>query len=116
MITIISMCLVVTAGLIAVSQYFKYAPHAASDEDRFRYMFLCLSLSAAAVVQVCMVLSFPGTLCYILYALEKFLKVLMMGEIVLLTQNMVDVEKKYTSSYRYLLSKLYSICYIGECE
>ncbi len=99
MITVISLCLVVTAGLVAVSQYFKFAALNVSQQEKLRYMWLCFSITAAAVIQVCMVLSYPGRLCYILYALEKFLYVLTMGEIVLLTQNMVDVEKKYTSMF-----------------
>ncbi len=98
------MCIVLTAGLIAVSQYFKFAAENGSDQEKFRYMWLCFSIIAAAVIQVGMVLSFPGKLCYILYALEKFLKVLTMGEIVLLTQNMVDVDKKYTSQFISIVS------------
>ncbi len=99
MLTIISMCLVLTAGLVAVSQYFKYAAGDVSQKSKFRYMFLAFSITASAIIQVLMVLSYPGRLCYLLYALEKFLKVLTMGEIVLLTQEMVDVEKKYTSMF-----------------
>ncbi len=99
MITIVSQGLVVTAGLIALSQYFAYASGNVSDKSRFRYMFLCLSVSASSVVQVAMMLSFPGRFCFLLYAVEKFLKVLTMGEVVILTQDMVDVEKKYTSMF-----------------
>ena len=104
MLTVISMCIVITAGLIAVSQYFKLSAVHGNEQNRFRYMWLCFSIAAAAVIQVGMVLSFPGKLCYILYALEKFLKVLTMGEIVLLTQNMVDVDKKYTSQFISIVS------------
>ncbi len=99
MLTVASMCLVVTAGLISLSQYFSYASNQVSGKNRFRFMFLALSITASAVIQVGMVLSFPGRVCYILYALEKFLKVLTMGEIVLLTQDMVDVDRKYTSMF-----------------
>ena len=99
MLTVASMCLVITAGLIALSQYFSYASNPVSEKNRFRFMFLALSITASAVIQVGMVLSFPGRLCFILYALEKFLKVLTMGEIVLLTQDMVDVDRKYTSMF-----------------
>ena len=91
------MCLVLTAGLIAVSQYFKFAAQNAMERQKFRFMCLCFSVTATAIIYVGMVLAYPGRFCYILYALEKSLKVLTMGEIVLLTQDMVDVDRKYTS-------------------
>lgn len=102
--TILSLCLVVTAGLIAFSQYFAYAPYAVSEKSKFRYMLLTFSITATAVISVCMELSYPGVVCFILYALEKFLKVLTMGEFVLLTQDMVDLDKKYTSRFLSLIT------------
>ncbi len=97
--TIFTFCLVVTAGLIAFSQYFAYAPVAVSEKSRFRYMLLCFSIAASALISVGMELSYPGTVCFLMYALEKFLKVLTMGEFVLLTEDMVDVDKKYVSRF-----------------
>ena len=102
--TVFSLCLVVTAGLIAFSQYFAYAPYAVSDKSKFRYMLLTFSIAATAIISVCMELSYPGVVCFILYALEKFLKVLTMGEFVLLTEDMVDVDKKYTSWFLSLIT------------
>lgn len=104
MITIISMSLIVTAGLIAISQYYSYASNPVSEISRFRYMCLSFSIFATAAIQLAMVLSYPGMLCYILYAIEKFLKVLTMAEIVLLTQDMVDVDRKYTSVFISIIS------------
>lgn len=102
--TVFSLCLVVTAGLIAFSQYFAYAPYAVSDKSKFRYMLLTFSIAATAIISVCMELSYPGVVCFILYAFEKFLKVLTMGEFVLLTEDMVDVDKKYTSWFLSLIT------------
>ena len=97
--TIVTQCLVVTAGLISLSQFFSYAASPVSEKNRFRFMFLALSIVANAIVSVGMFLTYPGTVCFLLYALEKFLKVLTMGEIVLLTQDLVDVDRKYTSMF-----------------
>lgn len=102
--TILTLCLVVTAGLIAFSQYFAYAPVAVSETSRFRYMLLTFAIAATAVTSVGMELSYPGVICFLLYALEKFLKVLIMGEFVLLTEDMVDVDKKYTSRFLSLIT------------
>ena len=102
--TIITLSIVVTAGLIAFSQYFAYSPVAVSEKSRFRYMFLTLSIAASAVISVAMELTYPGVICFILYAIGKFLKVLTMGEIVLLTEDMVDVDKKYTSGFISLIA------------
>jgi len=97
--TIIALSLVVTAGLVAISQYYAYAPVAVSEKTRNRYMFLTFSIAATSVIYVCMDLSYPGILCFILYAFSKFLKVVIMGEFVILTQDMVDVDRKYTSIF-----------------
>lgn len=102
--TIITLCVVVTAGLIAFSQYFAYAPVAVSEKSRFRYMFLTFSITASSILLVGMKLSYPGELCFLLYALDKFCKVLTMGEFVLLTEDMVDVDRKYTSRFLTLIT------------
>ncbi len=102
--TIISFCLVVTAGLIAISQYYAYAASPVSVKSRYRYMLLTFSIAASAFVSVGMELTYPGMFCFILYALSKFLKVVTMGETVLLTEDMVDVEKKYTSAFITLMA------------
>ncbi|MBO4905054.1 MAG: response regulator [Lachnospiraceae bacterium] len=102
--TIISLSLVVTAGLIALSQYFSYAPVAVSERSRFRYMCFTFAIAGSSFISVAMVLTYPGTICFLLYALDKFLKVLIMGEVVLLTQDMVDVDRKYTSLFITLIA------------
>ena len=102
--TIISLSLIVTAGLIALSQYFSYAPVAVSEKSRFRYMMFTFAIAGCSFMSVGMVLTYPGVICFLLYALDKFLKVLIMGEVVLLTQDMVDVDKKYTSIFITLIA------------
>lgn len=97
--TIISLSVVVTAGLIALSQYFSYAPVAVSEKSRFRYMMFTFAIAGCSFMSVGMVLTYPGVICFLLYALDKFLKVLIMAEVVLITQDMVDVDKKYTSIF-----------------
>ena len=62
-------------------------------------MWLALSIAGSAVISVCMSLAYGLPLNFLLHALSKFLKVLTMGEFVLLTQDMVDVDKKYTSIF-----------------
>ena len=102
--TIISLCLVVAVGLIAFSQYYTYSANPVSEKSRYRYMFLTFAIAGSAFISVAMVLTYPGTGCFILYAIDKFLKVLIMGEIVLLTDEMVDVDKKYTSGFISLIA------------
>ena len=102
--TIITMCLIVTVGLIAFSQYYAYANAAVSEKSRFRYMVLVFSIAASAVVTIGMELTYPGVFCFILYALMKFLRAVIMCEVVMLTEDMVDVEKKYTSMFISLIS------------
>ncbi|MCR5591333.1 MAG: response regulator [Lachnospiraceae bacterium] len=102
--TIITLCLVITAGLIAFSQYFTYAAVAVSEKSRFRYMVFAFSITASAVVSVAMELTYPGVFCFILYALAKFLRALTMCEIMLLTEDMVDVDRKYTSMFITLIA------------
>ena len=97
--TIISLSLVVTAGLVAISQYFVYSGVAVSEKSRINYMFLTLSIAATSITSVGMELSYPGVFCFILYALSKFCRVVTMGEFVILTQDMVDVDRKYTSRF-----------------
>lgn len=97
--TIFALSLVVTAGLIAFSQYFSYAAKPVSEISRFRYMCLTFGIAGSAIISVLMELSYPSVLCYIFYALDRFVKVLIMGEIVILTQDMVDIDRKYTSRF-----------------
>ncbi len=102
--TVISFCLVVTAGLIAISQYYTYAATPVSEKSRIRYMFLTFSIAASSFVAVGMELTYPGAFCFILYAISRFLNVLTMSETVLLTEDMVDVEKKYTAGFITLMA------------
>ena len=102
--TIFSLCLVVAVGLIAFSQYYKYSAAPVSEKSRYGYMLLTFAIAGSAFISVAMVLTYPGMICFIFYAVDKFLKVLIMGEIVLLTDEMVDVDKKYTSAFISLIA------------
>ena len=102
--TIIALSIVVTAGLMAISQYFAYSSNPVSETSRFRYMMFTFSIAASAFVSVGMELSYPDRFCFILYALDKFLKVVMMCEVLLLTMDMIDVDSKYTSVFISLVS------------
>ncbi len=97
--TIFTLGIVVVAGLIAFSQYFAYAARPVSEDSRIRYMFLTFGIAASAIMSVLMELSFPSVVCFLFYAVDKFLKVLIMGEVVLLTQDMVDVDRKFISKF-----------------
>lgn len=99
MVSILAMSLIVIAGLVAVSQYFAYAPVAVSNKSRMQYMVLAFSLAAMSAVALILDIIYPNSFGFILYALERFLKVLIMGETILLTEDMVDVDKKYTSVF-----------------
>ena len=102
--TIISVCMVVMAGLIAISQYNAYAANPVSEKSRVRYMNLTFAIAASSLVMIGMELTYSGIFCFILYGVSKFLKVVTMGEIVLLTDDMVDVDRKYTSSFISLIA------------
>ena len=102
--TVISIVAIVTAGLIAISQYYAYVPVCENKKSRVRYMYLTFAIAASAFVAVGMELTYSGIFCFILYGISKFLKVLTMGEIVLLTDDMVDVDRKYTSSFITLIA------------
>ncbi len=97
--TIIAMSLVVIAGLVAISQYFAYAPVAVSNKSRMQYMILAFSVAALSAVALILDIVYPHPFAFILYALERFLKVLVMGETILLTEDMVDVDRRYTSVF-----------------
>ena len=102
--TVFTLCLVVTIGLISFSQYYAYAPEAVSESSRFRYMLLTFSITASCIVFVGMQLTYPGIICFLLYAILKFLRVLTMGETVILTEDMVDVDRKYISMFITLIA------------
>ena len=104
MVSILAMSLVVIAGLVAVSQYFSYAPVAVSDKSRIRYMVLAFSIAALSAVALILDIVYPHSFGFILYALERFLKVLVMGETILLTEDMVDIDKRYISLFISIVS------------
>ena len=112
--TIIALSIVVTAGLVAISQYFSYAGRSVSEQSRIRYMVFTFSIAASAFISVAMELSYPGMFCFILYGLDKFFKVLMMCEVLLLTMDMIDVEKRYTSVFISLVSYASVILYFTD--
>lgn len=97
--SIIAMSLVAVAGLVAVSQYYSYAPVAVSNRSRVQYMFLTFSVAAMSVVAIVLNVIYPHPAGFVLYALERFLKVLIMGETILLSENMVEIDKKYISIF-----------------
>ncbi len=104
MLTFLTLCLVVTAGLLALSQYYTYTQVAVSDASRIRYMWLIFSIVASALMAVLMVLTYSHPVCFLVYALMQFFKALTMCETVLLTQDMVDVDRKYTSQFISLIA------------
>ena len=97
--SILVMSLVVVAGLMAVSQYFAYAPVAVSNKSRMRYMILSFSVVAMSVAAIVLDIIYPSSFGFILYAIERFLKVVIMCETILLTEDMVDIDKKIISIF-----------------
>ena len=97
--TVFAMSLVAIAGLVAVSQYYAYSSVAISDKSRIRYMVLTFSIAALSVVALLLDIIHPHPAGFVLYAIERFLKVLVMGETILLTEDMVEVDKKYISGF-----------------
>lgn len=104
MISVITLSLVVMAGLIAFSQFFYFNKEAQPEIVKFRYMIFTLAVAVSALLFVSMSLAFGSTMCFILYALEKFVRVVIMGEIVLLTKDMVDVDNKFISGFISIIS------------
>ena len=99
MITIITLTLVISAGLVAFSQFFYFSKEAADENTRSRYMILTLSVILSAGLYVGMSLAYGNAGCFVLYAIDKFVRVVIMTEIVLLTKDMVDVNPKTVSVF-----------------
>ena len=75
---VFAMSLVAIAGLVAVSQYYAYSSVAISDKSRIRYMVLTFSIAALSVVALLLDIIHPHPAGFVLYAIERFLKVLVM--------------------------------------
>ena len=104
MISVITLSLVVMAGFIAFSQFFYFYKEAPSETARYRYMLFSFSVAAAALLYVSIDLTYGKPICFILYSFEKFFNVIIMGEMVLLTKDMVDVEERFTSIFISIVS------------
>lgn len=99
MISVITLSLVVMAGVIAFSQFFYLSRELQSEKEKSRYMIFSFSLAVSAFLYAGMTMSYSSPVCFILYAIEKLISVVIMAEVVLLTMDMVDVEEKYVSGF-----------------
>ena len=102
--TIIVMILAAVAGLVAVSQYYAYAPVSASDKLKYQYMTLAFSVAALSVTTILLQVLYPHPACFLLYGFEKFIRILIMGSTILITEDMVDVDLKYISAFISVIS------------
>lgn len=96
-VVIISIAIVV--NLIAFSQYFTFKTQFEDKKVVYMYFVLSFSLAAIALLDSFMYIAFNSKMCFILYAIEKFLKVVVMCSIVMLTSGMVDVKTKIVSAF-----------------
>lgn len=104
MITIITLGLALLSGLISISQYSAYRQECIDEQSRFSYMILTVAHALTAVMAALMFFTYGKMSSFIFYSLDKFVKVLVMAEIILLTQDMVEVNKKYISIFLSIIS------------
>lgn len=97
--TILVISITIIVALVALSQYFNFSAECDDNKVLFDYKVLSFAVAGCAVVYTVMTLTYGTLWCFILYAVDKFLKAIIMVEIVILTQNMIDVDKKYISAF-----------------
>lgn len=99
MISIVVSSIIVVLGLIAVSQYYSLKEENKDNEERFRYKLLVGALVSTCACIVAMSLLYGSGICYVLYAINRFLNILIMSEIVLMTEKIIHVNKKISSVF-----------------
>jgi len=97
--TVILISLTIIGGLISLAQYSEFKEDCSDSVCRLRYLFLTSSLAVCAALASVMVLCYGTRACFFLYAADKFFKVLIMVEIVMLTKSLVDEKSKYISYF-----------------
>lgn len=97
--TILVISIAIIVALIALSQYFNFSTECDDNKVLFDYKLLTFSIAGCAVLYLLMTLSYGTIWSYIFYSGDKLLKAVIMGEIVILTQNMIDVDRKYISAF-----------------
>lgn len=90
---------VFVVGLIVISQYMGFFSEKHERITKQRYAVLGASLILMIIGKVSMSLSFGSFLCDIFYAVVKFADVVFMIEVMLLTEDIVHLNKKYTSLF-----------------
>lgn len=101
-VIILSLSLVV--GLIALSQYFAFRVELDNEKFQFKYMILAVSVAMAAILEVIMILAYGTRVSFIIYAVDKFFKVLIMVETIMLTYHMIDIKNNYVSHFISIVS------------
>ena len=102
--SVILISLALLAGMISISQYFAFRGECTNKSILWGFGILSVSLAGSAVLSGAMVLTFGSDICFLLYGFDRFFKALIMMEIILLTQDMVDVKKRFISIFVTLVS------------
>ncbi len=90
-------CILLLCALFAVSTEMNFRNRKVDREHSFRYSVLCYGLAICAVSNVLMNVTFGTTICYFFYALDRFSKVIIMIEIILLSSSIVKIPPKFVS-------------------
>lgn len=111
MATILIVSMAILAGLIAFSQFFTFETN---KEDRMlvlRYKVLSASLCVTAALYVLTYLLYGTVICYILYGIDRIVKVIIMIEILELTREVVGIEERYISVFLSVITYGASVLY-----
>ena len=99
MISVVVCSFVVVLGLIAVSQYYSFKEENSDTKEQLKFKFLVGALVGTCFCIVAMSLTYGNGICYVLYAINRFLNILIMSEIVLMTEKIIHVNKRISSVF-----------------
>lgn len=95
--SVIIISLAILGGLVSLSQFFYFRQKCQDSVSIFKYGVLIFSITCCAVVDGAMAFAYGNDYCFILYGLDKFIKVLFMCELIVLTQAVFEIKFKYIS-------------------
>lgn len=97
--TIVLISFAIIAGLISLSQIFSFNLEMKKSDVKYHYELLAVSVFMCMLLFGGMSLTYGKVGCFMLYAIDRIFKVVVMTEIVILTNDMINVKAKYISAF-----------------
>lgn len=91
--------IVAIVAMVSISRYFVFMEKCTDKRIRINFLILSFAITMCAVLLIAMKFTYGTRLCFILYALDKFFKAIIMGYVIFLTQDIIGLDSKYTSLF-----------------